>query len=130
VEVRDPHEIPHAYAAMMQQQANAVIIVQSSFTNTHISQIVALAIKHRLPSMCTTQRWTNAGCLLSYGPDQLHIFRRAAYYVDQILKGAKPTDLPVERPTKFDLVINLKTAEALGITIPPMLRFQADEVIQ
>ena len=130
VEVRDPHEIPRAYAAMTQQQANAVIIMQSSFTNTHIRQIVALAIKHRLPSMCTTQRWTHAGCLLSYGPDQLHIFRRAAYYVDKILKGAKPADLPVEQPMKFELVLNLQTVQALGLTIPPTLLFQADEVIK
>jgi putative ABC transport system substrate-binding protein len=130
VEVRDPHEIPRAYAAMTQQQANAVIIIQSPFTNTHISQIVALAIKHRLPSMYTTQRWTNAGCLLSYGPDQLHIFRRAATYVDKILRGAKPAELPVERPMQFESVINLKTAQALGLTMSPTLLFQATEVIQ
>ena len=95
VEVREPHEILRAYAAMTQQQANAVIIIQSAFTNTHIRQIVELAIKHRLPSMCTTQRWTNAGCLLSYGPDELHIFRRAAYYVDRILEGS---DSPLSCP--------------------------------
>jgi putative ABC transport system substrate-binding protein len=130
VEVRAPHEILRAYAAMTQQQANAVIIIQSAFTNTHIGQIVELAITHRLPSMCTTQRWTDAGCLLSYGPDQLHIFRRAASYVDRILKGAQPAELPVERPTKFDLVINLKTAKQLGITMPPTVLFQATEVIR
>ena len=130
VEVREPHEILRAYAAMTQQQANAVIIMQSAFTNTHIRQIVELAIKHRLPSMCTTQRWTNAGCLLSYGPDDLHIFRRAAYYVDKILKGAKPADLPVERPTKFDLVINLETARQLGITMPSTVLYQATKVIR
>ena len=130
VEVREPHEILRAYAAMTQQQVNAVIIIQSAFTNTHIRQIVELAIKHRLPSMCTTQRWTNAGCLLSYGPDQLHIFRRAAYYVDKILKGAQPAELPVERPTKFDLVINLETARQLGITMPSTVLYQATTVIR
>ncbi len=83
-----------------------------------------------MPSMCEEARWTNAGCLLSYGPDVPYLYRRAAIYVDKILKGAKPVDLPVERPRKFNLVVNLKTAKKLGITISSELLFRATKVIR
>ena len=89
-----------------------------------------LAATHRLPVMYGWREWVVAGCLMSYGPSRLDLWRRAATYVDKILQGAKPTDLPVEQPTKFELIINLKTAKALGITVPPSLLLLADEVIQ
>jgi putative ABC transport system substrate-binding protein len=91
---------------------------------------VALAAKHKLPAVFQRSDWTKAGGLISYGADRLEPFRRAAGYVDRILKGAKPADLPVEQPTKFELVINLKTAKALGLTIPASLLGRADEVIE
>lgn len=130
VEVRDPQEFQRAYAAMVQQNAQAVIIILSAFTGFHRRQLLELATQHQLPSMCEPAEWTRDGCLLSYGPDYVDLWRRAATYVDKILKGAKPADLPVEQPTKFTLAINRKTAEALGLTIPATLLFQADEVIR
>jgi putative tryptophan/tyrosine transport system substrate-binding protein len=130
VEVRDPQEFPSAYATMTQRHAPAVIILLSTFTSFHRRQLLALAAQHRLPSMCEPVEWTRDGCLMSYGPDLSVLWRRAATYVDKILKGAKPADLPVEQPTAFKLVINLKTAQVLGLTIPPTLLFQADEVIR
>ena len=130
VEVHDPQEFPSAYAAMTQHHAQAVILTLSAFTSFHRRQLLELAVQHQLPSMCEPAAWTRDGCLMSYGPDYVVLWRRAATYVDKILKGAKPADLPVEQPTKFVLAINLKTAQALGITIPPTLLFQADEVIR
>jgi putative ABC transport system substrate-binding protein len=90
----------------------------------------ALALTHQLPAITGECTFAEGGLLLTYGPDDLAIFRRLAYYVDRILKGAKPADLPVEQPTKFELILNLKTAKALGITMPPSLLLLADEVIQ
>ncbi len=130
VEVRDPKEFQSAYAAMIKQQANAVILIRGSFTDFHRKQLLELAVKQRLPSMCEPAQWARDGCLMSYGPDYAHLWRRAATYVDKILKGAKPGDLPVEQPTKFELVINLKTAKALGLKIPQSVLIRADEVIQ
>ena len=130
VEVRDPKEFQGAYAVMTKQQANAVILIRGSFTDFHRKQLLELALKQRLPSMCEPAQWARDGCLMSYGPDYTHLWRRAATYVDKILKGAKPADLPVEQPTKFELVINLKTAKALGLTIPQSVLIRADEVIQ
>jgi putative ABC transport system substrate-binding protein len=130
VEVRDPKDFQNAYAAMTKQQADAVIIIQSSFSLAYRRQPADLAAKQRLPSMCEQKEWTNDGCLMSYGPDLLYLWRRAAVYVDKILKGAKPADLPVEQPTKFELVINLKTAKQIGLTIPPNVLARADKVIK
>jgi putative ABC transport system substrate-binding protein len=130
VEVRDPKEFQRAYAVMTKQQANAVILIRGSFTDFHRKQLLELALKQRLPSMCEPAQWARDGCLMSYGPDYAHLWRRAATYVDKILKGAKPADLPVEQPTKFELVINLKTAKALGLTVPQSVLVRADEVIQ
>jgi putative tryptophan/tyrosine transport system substrate-binding protein len=130
VRVRDPLEFQNAYAEMIKQHANAVIIIQGAFTLTHRTQLVELAAKHRLPSMCEQSTWTDDGCLMSYGRDQLSKWRRAAYFVDRILKGTKPADLPVEQPMKFEFVINLKTAKQIGLTIPPNVLARADRVIR
>ena len=128
--VRDPNEFQSAYAAMVREHADGVIILRGSFTSFHRRQLVELAVKNRLPSMCEESVWTNLGCLMSYGPDLRHLWRRAAIYVDKILKGAKPADLPVEQPTKFELAINLKTAKQIGLTIPPNVLARADRVIR
>jgi putative tryptophan/tyrosine transport system substrate-binding protein len=130
VEVRDPNEFQGAYAGMTKQQFDAVIFIQGSFTLFHRKRLVELAAKHRLPSMCETAQWTNDGCLMNYGADLIYLWRRAATYVDRILKGTKPADLPVEQPTKFELIINLKTAKQIGVTIPPNVLVRADKVIR
>jgi len=130
VEVNDLKNLENAYAAIAKQNAAAVIIIQSSLTLGYRKQLAEFAVKHRLPSMCEQKEWTNDGCLMSYGPDLLYLWRRAAYFVDKILKGAKPADLPVEQPTKFELVINLKTAKQIGLTIPPNVLARADKVIR
>ena len=97
---------------------------------THRARLAELAVRYRLPTMCTSREFVEAGCLMSYGPSYRDLSRRAAYFVDKILKGAKPADLPVEQPTKFELVINMKTAKALGLSIPPALLGRADQVIE
>ena len=130
VEVKVPDEFDAAYRAIAKQQLNAVIIIQGSFTLFHRRQLVELAVKNRLPSVCESARFADEGCLLSYGADVLYLYRRAAVFVDKILKGAKPADLPVEQPTKFELVINLKTAKQIGLTIPPNVLARADKVIR
>ena len=130
LEVRDPKEFDNAYTALTKQQAGALIIILGSFTNFHRRQLVDLAVKNRLPTMCEDAGWTEEGCLLSYGHDPHHNWRRAAVFVDKILKGTKPADLPVEQPMKFELVINLKTAKQIGLTIPPNVLARADRVIR
>ncbi len=130
VKVREPNQIQSAYAAMVKERADSLIILHSGFAYTHRRQLLELAEKNQFPSMCEQARWTKAGCLMSYGPDVLYLYRRAAIYVDKILKGAKPADLPIEQPTKFELVINLKTAKVLRLTIPPAVLLQATKVIK
>jgi len=130
VGVQDPKDFDSAYGGMTKDRANALIIIQGSLTNFHRGRLVKLAIKNRLPAMCENSSWAEEGCLVSYGPNQLYEWRRAATYVDKILKGAKPADLPVEQPTKFELVINLKTAKQIGLTIPPNVLARADKVIR
>jgi ABC-type uncharacterized transport system substrate-binding protein len=107
-----------------------VLVLTSIATNLRRRQIVDLALKSGLPAIYFTREWVEAGGLLTYGASYTDLFHRAATYVDKILKGAKPADLPVEQPTKFELVINLKTAKALGLTIPQSLLSRADQVIQ
>jgi len=130
LEVRDPNALEPAFAAMTRERADALIVPVGPWVSVHRQQLVALAATSRLPAMYGMREFVEAGGLMAYGPSVPDMFRRAATYVDKILKGAKPADLPVEQPMKFELVINLKTAKALGLTIPPMLLFQADEVIQ
>jgi ABC-type uncharacterized transport system substrate-binding protein len=129
-EVRAVEDFPRAFEAAKQGRAQALLQLGSPLFGSNPVPVAELARMHRLPSMCEQQRLTAAGCLMSYGPNFSEMYRRAAYYVDKILKGAKPADLPVEQPTKFELVINLKTALALGLTIPQSVLQRADQVIQ
>ena len=128
IEARDPDEFARAFSEMI--SARALILLPSAMFNREHRRLVELAAKNRLPAVYTSREFVDAGGLLSYGANQPDLFRRAASYVDKILKGAKPGDLPVEQPTKFELVINLKTARALGLTIPQSVLARADEVIQ
>jgi putative ABC transport system substrate-binding protein len=130
VPVRAVEDFDGAYAAMKRDHANAIILIQGGFTLFHRKKLVQLSAKSHLPSMCEESSWAEDGCLMSYGPSRSDRSRRAAVYVDKILKGAKPGDLPVEQPTKFELVINLKTAKQIGLTIPPNVLARADRVIK
>ena len=130
LEARTAPEIENAFFAMTQGKAGAVIVARDGLFIGQARQISELTLKNRLPSISEQAEHAEAGGLMSYGVNQREQFRRAATYVDKILKGAKPADLPVEQPAKFELVINLKTAKALGLTIPQSLLLRADEVIQ
>jgi putative ABC transport system substrate-binding protein len=128
--VDDPGQLAPAFETFARQHANGLFIVTSGLLKTHRKLIADLAIQHRLPSISPLPEMAEGGALIGYGPSQPDVHRRAAVYVDKILKGAKPADLPIERDVKFDLVINLKTAKALGLTIPPSVLARADELIQ
>jgi len=128
--VREPAEFEGAFAAAIGGRAGGLITVDDTLLLVHGARIVALAAKSRLPTMHTFRDLVEDGGLMAYGPSLLDLFRRAASYVDKILKGAKPADLPVEQPMRFELVINMKTARALGITFPPSIMVRADQVIQ
>jgi ABC-type uncharacterized transport system substrate-binding protein len=130
LEVRSLDAIERAFATLRQAQAGALITLSDAVTLRYRRQIVDLAAAHRLPGMYEFREFVEAGGLMAYGPRLSAMFQQVADYVDKILKGAMPGDLPVEQPTKFELVINLKTAQALGLTIPPTLLSQADEVIR
>jgi putative tryptophan/tyrosine transport system substrate-binding protein len=130
VELKDPSEFESAYATMVQRQTQAVIFIQGSFISFHHKRLLELALKHRLPSMCEPARWASDGCLMSYGPDQIYPWQRAAVFVDKILKGTKPAEIPVEQPKKFEFVINLKAAKQIGLTIPPNVLARADRVLR
>jgi ABC-type uncharacterized transport system substrate-binding protein len=130
IEARGPADFDRAFSEMTRARAGTLTVVGSSMFVSERRRLVDLAAKHRLPAMYAQRAYVDAGGLMSYGPDVADLFRRAATYVDKILKGAKPGDLPVEQPTKFELVINLKTAKALGLTIPPSLLQRADQVIE
>jgi putative tryptophan/tyrosine transport system substrate-binding protein len=130
VNVRDAGEIEHAVAAFARSSNGGLIVTGSASAIFHRDLIVTLAARHKLPAVYWERFFVAAGGLISYGPDQVDIFRRSAGYVDRILKGEKPADLPVQAPTKFELVINLKTAKALGITVPPSVLARADAVIE
>ncbi len=119
-----------AFDNIVRGRAGALVVVSTARLFAHRKRIAELALKHRLPTVVGLYEYVKAGCLASYGTDYPDLFRGAAVYVDKILKGAKPGDLPIEQPTKFELVINLKTAKALGLTIPPSLLARADQVIE
>ena len=130
LEVRAAADIEGAFAAAAREGVAVVMPVASALFHAEKHKLVSLAAKHRLPTVYENRAFAEAGGLMSYGPDVADIFRRAATYVDRIITGTKPADLPIEQPTKFDLVINLKTAKALRLTIPPSLLARADQVIE
>ena len=131
LEVRGPDpDVDGAFQAAAKGRSNALIVVRNRVVDRHSKRIVDLAIKNRLPSVWEGSEFVEAGGLISYSSDDPANFRRAAYYVDRILKGAKPADLPVEQPTKFEFIINLKTAKQIGLTIPQSLLYRADKVIK
>ena len=130
VNMRDAGEFEHAVAAFARLGNGGLIVTTGAAATRHRALIVALAARHKLPAVYFERSFAAAGGLISYGPDFVDQFRRAANYVDRILKGEKPADLPVQAPTKYELVINLKTAKALGITVPPTVLGRADEVIE
>jgi putative ABC transport system substrate-binding protein len=128
---RDPTEIDQAFAAAIREEAGALVVfADGGAFRPHRAQLADLALTHRLPSIFNVRTFVEAGGLMSYAPSPSERGQRLAAYVDKILKGAKPADLPIEQPTQFEFVINLKTAQALGLTIPPTILFQADEVIR
>jgi len=130
LEVRGPEDFEAAFAAAIRGRADALIALEDPLTVVHRGRIIDFATKNRLPATCGLKEFAQAGGLMSYGASLPDLYRRAATYVDKILKGAKPADLPVEQPTKFELVINLKTAKALGLTIPQSILLRADQVIR
>jgi len=130
LDVRDPKDIETAFRVASTSRAEAVLVLVSSVLNSNRKHVIDLAIKSRLPTIYPFREFVEAGGLMTYGVSFLDLHRRAAVYVDKILKGTTPADLPIEQPMKFELVINLKTAQVLGLTIPPTLLFQADEVLQ
>ncbi len=130
VALRSATEFDSAFSAIIQERAGAVLILSTPLFMGGAKRLAELALSHKLPTMFGPREHVEAGGLLSYSPDRADLYRRAAIYVDKILKGANPADLPVQQATKFELVINLKTAKALGLTIPPSLLARADEIIQ
>jgi putative ABC transport system substrate-binding protein len=130
VDARAPSEFEGAFAAMAEGRVDALLVTDDAMFHEYRQRIVELAATHRLPTMSRIRGFAEAGGLMQYGDDPIALARRAATHVDKILKGAKPGELPIERPMKFELVINLKTAQALGLTLPPTVLFQADEVIR
>ena len=130
VNVRAVDDFAGAFSTMAKDGVNALSVGNIAWVNDHSATIAALAVKHRLPTIGGARRFAEGGGLLAYGASAVDLWRRAAVYVDRILKGAKPAELPIERPTKFELVINMQTAKALGLTIPQSLLVRADEIIR
>ena len=130
MELRGPDDFEHAFSAIKKEHASALSALRNAVNNNYRSRIVDFAAKSRLPAIYPEREFVEIGGLISYGPNFADLFRRAATYVDKILKGAKPADLPVEQPTKFELVINLQTAKQTGLMIPPNVLARADKVIR
>jgi putative ABC transport system substrate-binding protein len=130
LEVRGVNDFDSAFTAVNRMRADAILMLPSSLFNSHRHRLATLASGSRVPAVSVRREFVHAGGLMSYSPDFADQARRAATYVDKILKGTKPADLPIEQPTKFDLVINLKTARALGLTIPPTLLLRADQMVE
>jgi len=130
LEVSSPNDFDNAFTTATKEKANALTMTLNPFINTYRPRILDFVSKNRLPAIFGVPDIVEAGGLMSYGPDYSEHFRRLAIYVDKILKGAKPADVPVEQPTKFELVINLKTAKEIGLTIPPNVLARADRVIR
>ena len=130
IDIRDPADIERAIAELARSPNAGLVVTPSAGSSAHMAQIVALAARYKLPTVSSEVSTATRGGLISYGPERLDLFRHAAEYIDRVLKGEKPGDLPVQAPTKFELVINLKTANALGLTIPPGLLAAADKVIE
>jgi ABC-type uncharacterized transport system substrate-binding protein len=130
LEVRKVDDFETVFQAAKKERAGAVLVTTNPLFSTHFERIAKLAIKHRLPAIQAQREFVEAGGLMMYGPSGVDIYRRAAIYVDKILKGAKPAELPVERPSKFQLIFNLKTAKQIGLTIPPNVLTRADKVIR
>jgi putative tryptophan/tyrosine transport system substrate-binding protein len=128
--VREPNELTAAFAAMQRKGVDAVVVESDAMLMSAQRQIATLAIEHQLPAIYQVREFVQDGGLISYGPNLAEMTRRSAMFVDKILKGVKPADLPIEQPTKYELVINLKAAKALGLTVPPSLLTRADEVIE
>jgi putative ABC transport system substrate-binding protein len=130
LEVRAATDFDGAFGAATREHADALFVTRDSVTNNSLRQIVVFAAKNRLPAMYPTREYVEDGGLMAYGPDYVDMDRRSAWYVDKILKGAKPADLPIEQPTKFEFIINLKAAKQIGLTIPPNVLARADRVIR
>jgi putative ABC transport system substrate-binding protein len=130
VAVRSAREFDSAFSAISRERAGGVLVLSTPLFIAGAKSLAELAMTHKLPTMFGPRAHAEAGGLMSFGPDRADLYRRGAIYVDKILKGAKPADLPVQQPTKFELIINLKMAKALGLTIPPSLLQRADRVIQ
>jgi putative ABC transport system substrate-binding protein len=130
VEVRGPNDFERAFSAMKKERAEALVPLRSPLIGNQVKQIIELAARDRLPVMYDERGFAEAGGLMFYGTDHLDLFHRAASYVDKILKGAKPADLPIEQPTKFEFIVNLKAAKQIGVTIPPNVLARADKVIK
>jgi ABC-type uncharacterized transport system substrate-binding protein len=128
--VKAPNELPAEFSNMTRNGADALDVLSDPLFNGARQQIIGLAADHRLPAIYEAREFAEAGGLISYGPNIAELTRRSAAFIDKVLKGVNPADLPVEQPTKFELVLNVKTAKALGLTLPPMLLARADEVIE
>jgi putative ABC transport system substrate-binding protein len=130
IKARNPNETENAFAELGKERVDAIMVASDAVFFGQRQRIAELALRNRIPTMFSLREYSEAGGLMSYGEDLADFFHRAAFYVDKIFKGARPGDLPIEQPTRFNLVINRKTADALGITIPPQLYMFADEVIE
>ena len=130
IDLREPAQIEHAIATFAQSPNGGIILAVSGIGGTNVNLVITAAARYKLPAVYVQRPYVAAGGLISYGPNFADQFRRAAGYVDRILRGEKPADLPVEAPNKYELAINLKTAKALGLTVPPSVLARADEVIE